>query len=79
MMVKASEKVLKELCHLRNGSIIDWLKECRQDAMERLSNIEDPSLRGEIRCLKELIEKIESARDQLDSAKGKQTDMRKAF
>lgn len=78
-MIPMNEKVLKELCQFRGGAVAEWLKESRVDAMEKLSNVENPALRGEIRVLKELIEAIDAARSYLDKARASKPDMSKAF
>lgn len=78
-MIAASENTLRELSQMRHSATVEWLKVCRLDAMERLANVEDPALRGEIRTLKELIETIETAREKVERLQRPAPQMQKSF
>ena len=80
-MNQPKETVLKEAMRLKDGELYGYLKEWRQDSLERLSFADETSFRmiqGEVAAIKAMIDLIEQARPTLEH-RSKRTDMNKVF
>jgi hypothetical protein len=80
-MNKPDEKVLKEAMRLKGSCFEEYLRDCRMDALERLSNADGDDVKkiqGEAATLKLILTLIDGARPTLEKLASR-TDMSKAF